>query len=228
MKVFIGRDPGPPLDVMFRPDVPQLVDVQDVRLSCDRHVTELAEALDGIWEDVSAQAPRKQGKKSGVRAVDFEVGEYVLVARPDAKLKDKTKPLWFGPALVVCQVNERVFRVRDVSSGREKELHAQYLKRYADKQLTLTDEVLDFAAIGGDGFIINYIREHRWPKGKLELLVCWEGFPDGEPSWENLAPILEDAPTTVNTYVKSIVQEEERRRVTAEVVRLKKGSRKKK
>ena len=28
IQVFNGRDPGPPLDVMFRPDVPQIVDVR--------------------------------------------------------------------------------------------------------------------------------------------------------------------------------------------------------
>jgi transposase InsO family protein len=228
MQVFVGRDPGPPLDVMFRPDVPQVVDLRDVREKCEQHVIELSGMLDSIWTQVSAKAPRKRGAPPGTRVVDFSVGEYVLVARPDAKLKDKTKPLWYGPALVTGQINERVFNVKDVSSGHEKEMHAQYLKRYADKDLTLTDEVLDFAAIGGDGFVIDYVREHRWIKGKVELLVCWEGFPDGEPTWESMNSILEDAPTTVNTYVKSIVPEEERRRVASEVTRLKKRSKKRK
>ena len=67
--------------------------------------------------------------------------------------------------------------------------------------------------------------EHRWSKGMVQLLVCREGFPDRMPTWESMNSILEDAPTTVNTYVKSIVPEEERRRVASEVTRLKKGLR---
>ena len=65
-------------------------------MRCEDHVVELAGLLDAIWSDVAAKTPRKRGVPSGTRAIDFGVGEYVLVARPDAKVKDKTKPLWFG------------------------------------------------------------------------------------------------------------------------------------
>ena len=94
-------------------------------------------------------------------------------------------------------------------------MHARFLKRYADSSLKVTDEVADLAALGDDGFAIDHIRKHTWDGDVLKMHVSWEGFEDGDPSWEPAAKLLEDAPVVVNKYVKTIEPDKERAKVVA-------------
>ena len=213
MKVFTGRDPGTPLDVVFKPEGPAVVKATDVRVRCQEHVQALAEELQGVCKQVVEVPARKAPRLAAEKPVDFGVGDFVLVARPDAKLKDKTKPLWRGPAVVTALVNDGVFSVKDIVTGQVRDMHIRFLKRYADSSLTLTDEVKDLAALGDDGFTIDHIQDHTWEGDVLKLLVCWEGFEDGDPSWEVAQRLFEDAPTIVKKYVKTILPESERIRV---------------
>ena len=205
MKVFTGRDPGTPLDVVFKPEGPAVVKATDVRVRCQEHVQALAEELQGVCKQVVGVPARKAPRLAAEKPVDFGVGDFVLVARPDAKLKDKTKPLWRGPAVVTALVNDGVFSVKDIVTGQVRDMHIRFLKRYADSSLTLTDEVKNLAALGDDGFTIDHIQVHTWEGDVLKLLVCWDGFVDGDPSWEVAQRLFEDASMIVKKYAKTIL-----------------------
>ncbi|KAI6119414.1 hypothetical protein EDD16DRAFT_1692706 [Pisolithus croceorrhizus] len=53
-------------------------------------------------------------------------------------------------------------------------------------------------------FVVQSIRDHRLVDGMLEFLVFWEGYEEDEATWEPEDTLVEDAPTTVKAYMKTI------------------------
>jgi hypothetical protein len=109
-----------------------------------------------------------------------------------------------------------VFKVQDIASQYIQELHAQFIKRFADKNLTISKQLQRFAADGGKGYIIDHIVTHRINPStrKHELLVKWEMYDDEEPSWQPLESIFRDAPTVVTGFAKLIKNKTEREAFT--------------
>lgn len=53
-------------------------------------------------------------------------------------------------------------------------------------------------------FVVQSIRAHRLVDGMIEFLVFWEGYEDDEATWEPEDTLVEDAPTIVKAYIKTI------------------------
>ena len=136
---------------------------------------------------------------------DFDVGDYVLVARSvydKDQHKDKTKPVWYGPARVEAKTNPRVFTIRDLITDNLYTTHATYLKRYSDRHLELTDEVMAAASYGSSGFVPQAVLSHFTDEtGVIQLQVLWEA---GDVTTETAVRFKRDAPRIFNRYVKSV------------------------
>jgi len=208
--VFTGHPPFNPLDIIFSPAIKDLVPTVPTAQHIIDSVVTMQQRLHDATEAVQ-HTPQRKLKQRGT-AIDFTVGDYVLTARR-AKLRDKTRPIWEGPAVVLEQLNDRVYRVQDLGSDYIQELHAEFIKRYADMTLTVTPQLRQFAAAGGRGEIIDHIDSHRLnPKTRRwEVLVRWQAYDDEEPTWQPLDRIKADAPTVVNSYIRTIKSPEDRR-----------------
>lgn len=137
--------------------------------------------------------------------MDFGVGDYVLVSRTrGATPKDKTAPIWCGPALVVGAENDLSFKVMDLLSGKVTIIHAEHLRRYADSKLQVTPQLKSFIAASAIWTRVEAIIGHRKDGHRWELRVLWQGFEEDESTWEDLKTITEDVPETVKRYVKTI------------------------
>jgi ribosomal protein L21E len=197
--VFVGRPPSSPLSVVFDSTTAQLTTVPPSSAAINAAVLALHAELRSVHEDVKQQEQaRKTRKRRGEQEVNFHPGDYVLVATVGASARNKTKPKWQGPAQVVAKVNERVFVVRDVGNGREREVHAEHLKFYHDADLIVTDDVRATAAHGGDGYNVEDIVGHGKKAGEWYLKILWEG---GSITEEPFRAILEDVPALVRKYV---------------------------
>ena len=64
-------------------------------------------------------------------------------------------------------------------------------------------------------FIVESIEGHRMVDGVREFHVFWEGYSEDEATWEPEDSLMEDAPSVVRAYLKTI-----QGRVSSESLRL--------
>ena len=90
-----------------------------------------------------AERERAAGREQRVRTAQdagkipqFAIGEFVLItaAVPRSKLRVR----WLGPLRVVTTVNDWVYALTDIVSGKHRTVHVQRMKFYATKRRTTT------------------------------------------------------------------------------------------
>jgi len=102
--VFTGLPPDNPLRTMLPPQFPeQTCSLDFIQAQKVVKVDQLAAALENIHRDVATRRTRKREEavamhnaKTHVRSVNFELGDYVLVARQASK-GHKLHVRWNGP-----------------------------------------------------------------------------------------------------------------------------------
>lgn len=174
-----------------------------------KKVEEIQDKLKKIQDEVRSVAERKKRPRPGEQEVDFGVGDYVLTSTESPM---KLHPRWEGPAQVTAMINPRRFVVKNLVTGNESEWHAENLKRYADKDLVVTDQLVEFAAQGGRGYVVEAILNHRWNPDlrQWELEILWEGYPRDEATWEPFVNVNEDVPVRVRAYVNAMDDEDDK------------------
>ena len=206
-QVHTGAEPTSPLSLVFLPTRAEFQTVKVTQSQLMEHVQELQAALEARCETIAALKPRAPVRSGGEEGVNFDVGDYVLTASQRGSSLSSKPTQWHGPAVVVSRVGPLRFVVKDIANGREKELHAAHIKRYADKDLYVTQALRDMAARGGEGWLVEDIVDHRLgADGKWRLKVKWEGYKqDDEKDWEPLLGLHKDVPALVNRYVARVV-----------------------
>ena len=202
--IQIGRAPSNPLDWWY--DI-VTHHFKPIPLSMDEFkekVEALSAAHDSVINDINDQPRAPRRENSAVSAIDFVVGDYVLVSNRSLKTRDKVRPSWEGPALVSAEVSPYVYSVKDIGNNLSRNVHAKFLKRYANGELAVTKQLREFAAHGGQGFTISNILDHQKDHGVWKLKIHWEGFPLDEATWESAARIVGDVPTMVRGYLNAV------------------------
>ena len=207
---FTGRPATSPLDCVFKTDTKTLLSVPLDEPAIKRKVEALRMQLQELHVKINSKPSRKQRKRPGQQEVDFDVGDYVLVARIGQTIKDKVKPIWEGPAKVIGRNNDRSFVVEDITGDRRRDIHADHLKRFSNKDLVLTPQLKEFAVHGSTGYKVEAILGHRLEtRGRrCELHVRWIGFSEDGDTWESLDRLYADVPDMVTSYV-NIVQDQD-------------------
>ena len=95
-----------------------------------------------VLERVRAARDRKRVAASTGSMPNFEVGDYVLVARV-RKLGSAPKLVttWTGPWRVVSGGSPHVYNVQDIVTGGTEEVHVVRMRAYADSSLAVGAEV---------------------------------------------------------------------------------------
>jgi hypothetical protein len=205
--VFTAREPLLPVDFILdpvaAPDSSTALSTLPAS-SVLAHVATLQASLHNTHTVVRGIASRHAAAHQP-KPLPFGVGDYVLTASSmSARTRNKARCIWYGPAQIVAANNDRTFVVRDIGNDTVQTLHAQFLRRFADKTLTVTPDMRLIAATGGRGFLLESISSHRClPPSKVwELLVHWEA---GDETWEPLSHLLQDVPTMVHAYARALV-----------------------
>jgi len=210
---FTGRSPSSPLDIVFTSNTAETVPLSNKAIS-DK-IRALEAALSQIITAVRGITPRVHPTRPGVVPVDFDVGDFVLVANSLHGKRDKTAPLWKGPGLVIKAENERSFAIQDLLSGVVRVVHAEHIKRYSDSSLKITPQLTSFIAAQAIHTRVEAILAHRKEAHKWKLLVSWQGFTEEEATWEDLTKLTEDVPEIVQRYVKAIQEPDIRLEMSA-------------
>ena len=202
--VHTGLPADNPVQAIFLPDDRDFLDTTALRPSITAHATALHEFLQDVHTRVAAVPPRPSPTRPGELAINFTVGDFVLVSAHHGvtSRRDKSQVPWLGPYRITDTVSERVFVVQDLELGTEQRVHAQHLKFYSDSSLTVTPQVLKFAAHAGLGHVVTDIVAHTLDP--LQVQVQWLGYSPDEATWEPLSTILATNPRDVRRYCNSL------------------------
>jgi hypothetical protein len=180
--------------------------LDEVRAIQQANVPQLVHALDEMHKRMEGTAKKARGRKKagvGVRAANFERGDYVLLSCQSEVGRPKLQVIWKGPCRVSSVVSDWVFEVEDLTTGRVTVAHASRLKFYADSALGNLKEAklqAEHSAMQHEVQSLNAIRFNsellRW-----EVQVAWLGLELEESTWEPAANVLEDVPAIFKKFV---------------------------
>jgi hypothetical protein len=212
--VMTGLQQSSQLEVVFQPAA-GLVSFSSASLPAIRaHVEHMRSVIYDRHAFILALPGRAQRVLSGQQEVDFAVGDYVLVA--NTTRRDKTRSTWTGPARVVATSSaDCVFTVEDLITSAHRDVHARFLKRYADSDLVITPQLLSYTAFNSRGNVIENIIDHRLIQGQWHLLIHWESEDMEDATWEPLIGIWRDAAATVRRYVRLVPAQADKQRLSA-------------
>lgn len=158
----------------------------------------------------------------------IELGDYVLVATrvtgPKPLRSNKIRVKWQGPMVVVNTVTKWIVEVQFIGPQNKDdeplEIHVNRLRRYSDKYLNVTEDLIESANEDAGNMVPLRIISHRFEKKnrKAQLLfqIEWRGYPDEEDfTWEIARQFAEDCRIMSKKYIekqlKSTLRSNQRR-----------------
>lgn len=208
---FCGLQPDNPLRTLIPPVTqagPSLSFVKAQRLV---HVHSLAAALDVLHKETATRRTRKREEavarhnaQTHVIDVNFEIGDYVLVAQRLARNGHKLRVIWSGPRRISRIVSDLVYECEDLINGKHMAYHANRLKIYADLHLNVTEELLD--TVEHNDPHLNTVQElldlrFDPEREQYEVRVKWRGFDYEDPTWEPFNVMSEDIPDKLAAFL---------------------------
>ena len=163
-----------------------------------------------VLEQVTKNRSRQiswHNRKVGVAKDNFEVGVFVLVGRR-ISMGEKLRCRWTGPRRVTSVINDQIYEVEDLITGKREKIHASRLIFFRNKDFQVTKDLKEIA---------EYTEQTRYEVKRLKdlirsgdqflVLVEWVGFPDDEDnSWESLDSLNSDIPEMVRAFLEALPQ----------------------
>ncbi|OWY93630.1 hypothetical protein PHMEG_00036901 [Phytophthora megakarya] len=207
-ELFTRLEPPSPLQAIYLgPEMTASVQPTRTSAEIESNLAQLRASIQDMHKAV-ADARLKQTllnkkKERGDNMVNCSVGDYVQRSRVDEKGQNKLLVTWMGPYVVTEAQPYNVFKVKHLVTGAETEVHASRLKFFADKDLEVTEELLEHIASQGIMLRVRELMHHRWNNMSrcFEIRVGWHGLEAIEDSWEPLATLYKDVITLVQQYV---------------------------
>jgi hypothetical protein len=137
-------------------------------------------------------ASRNTKNNAAAMAPNFDVGDFVLVARQVSHAADKLALRWLGPHRVVNVLSDWVYSVEDLRHGELQDVHATRLRYYADSSLDVDADLIDQIAHNEQGFPVAGFKELTYShEDKCFLLrVFWHGFEEADDTHEFLTAMM--------------------------------------
>jgi Integrase core domain/Chromo (CHRromatin Organisation MOdifier) domain len=171
---------------------------------------ELQAARDEMHKLVKQSNASQRGKarsrynaKTHVHSPNFDVGDFVLLAKREFSRGDKLTLRWRGPYRVLQALSDWVFNVEDLITGKCVDVHSSRLRFYHDASLTLDAELIEHIAHNEKGYPVECLLELKYSREdkRFMALVSWLGFPQEESTWEPLISLHEDVPEKVEAFL---------------------------
>jgi hypothetical protein len=113
----------------------------------------LAKARDQLHREAAEASSAKRdserarrNKKSSVKQIHLQVGDFVLVGRVVGPLTNKATINWLGPRRIVAALSDWLLEVEDLRDGSKTTHHASRLKLFAGPDMDLSQPLLDHIA----------------------------------------------------------------------------------
>ena len=140
--VFTSLPASTPLAAITRldGDVTKVYKLADIRAKQLLNAQRLHGALDAMHKDVAERSNRKRqaavashNRKTGVRPINFDVGDFVLKGLLQRERGRKPSLHWNGPFRVVECRSNYIFLIEDLLLGKKEEVHGRRLKFFQNK-----------------------------------------------------------------------------------------------
>ena len=210
---FTGLPADNPLCSISPPAVESVKSIDEVRARRLINVQGIVKALDSIHRDISKRrnkkreaAIRRHNERTFVQPVNFEIGDFVLVAKKDVHEGSKLQVTWKGPWRIIRAVSDMVFECEDLISGKYSLFHANRLKPYADRSLNISEDLLDTIQHNDPHLqkvanILNLLFNPLLER--YEVQVQWQGFDYEDPTWEPFFTMNEDIRDMLEEFMQS-------------------------
>ena len=215
---FTGLPADNPLRTLLPPAPATPVSLGFVKAQKLVRTDSLIKAIDDLHRNVSETRTRKRkqalenhNKRTGVHEVNFDVGDFVLVADSEGKSGNKLRVRWKGPRRVVRCESALVYEVEDLLNASHALIHVSRLKFYADSTLELSEILLD--TIDHNDPHYNTVTKMLGLRFNAETKQfdanCkWRGFTHEQPTWEPFVTIREDIPEMLEQFLQSFANQE--------------------
>jgi len=202
--VHTGLPRDDPLELIFqRPDTLLMQRMSSSFI--ETTLSDLQDHLMVIHHDVEVMTEqqrerhRKLASKNRLK-VNFQVGDYVLIAKNVTKSNSKLYLTWKGPFHILSSRNGYVFKVADIVTQETRIVHGERMKLYADSSLDVTEPIKLQKSFDDESFIIEKVLDVKDDC----CFIKWLGFTEAENSWEPLEVILSDAPLLLKQHQESV------------------------
>ena len=212
--MLLGRKPASTLDLVFLPAAKR---DQLHRIGPFELYEKLVEDLENMQElhNENKRRNRKEVLKGSRGKLEkFIEGDFVLIAKVKQAPGTKILLRWQGPFRVVKATGTHTYRVQHMVSKDTKEVHIQRIRKYADKDLNVTEELRAFAATQEQRVEVEKLIDVRRNPDtqRIEINVQWRGFGSEECTWEPASNIIADIPVLVKKLLRSLSKKQTNQR----------------
>ena len=211
IQVFTGQQPSSPLDAIMAFSFKD--HFQDEALAVDfviKTFQDLVASLRSMHKkvqdckDKQRRASRKRrSSRRATKPINFEVGDYVLVAKVKSKIRGKLDVVWSGPRRIRKVVHDHVYEVEDLVDKSVALSHAERMRYYADDSLDVSESLMEQLVHDDTGYVVDTIEDVRRNGDSYDVLVHWLGFDVAEESWEDLFAMIAQVPKVIKKFLTS-------------------------
>ena len=184
--------------------------LSDTRLDAIMKTLSLHDKLEDMHRDIEKSTSRRRknaieahNRRTHIRPVNFTTGDYVL--RGETTSGSKLRLNWTGPYRVTECLNEFLFRIEELGTGRITTSNGRRIKLFRNAGFQITEEVLDHLDHQkGELLVIESFENVRERNGQIEFEVKWRGFDKGENDWLSLEVLREDVPDMISEHIKDL------------------------
>jgi hypothetical protein len=156
----------------------------------------------------AASSPRASKREQSTHAraataANFDIGDFVLVARRETNSGEKLTLRWRGPNRIVDTLSDHVYEVQDLGSRIFTPVHCTRLRYYLDPSLDITADLRDQIAHNNQGYDVQVLKYMRYDSStqQYQILVSWLGFEPTDQTWKPIATIHEDVPELLRVFL---------------------------
>lgn len=139
---------------------------------------QLAKFIEDMHRDVKEtrtrireRAIKAHNDKTHVHTAQFDIGDFVLVAKESSTKGSKLLLKWVGPRRVTRAVSEHTYEVQNILNESLSLVHANRLKFYANLQLNITES-------------LKYTVDHNEPVYNIVVKLLDLRFNYAAKQWE--------------------------------------------
>jgi hypothetical protein len=157
--------------------------------------------------ELSRHRASAQAQEPFYDGVNFEVGDFVLVARTQRTREHKLTANWRGPFRIRAAISDHIYQVEHLITEALLEVHTSRMKFYCDDELD-NRIALQLVVQKEEDFESNVesIVEWRYVAATTSYAfkIRWQGFDEGEDTWEDPVFIYAMVPDMVREYVAGL------------------------